>query len=311
MKKFVSQIALFLLFPILLCVLVLFSPLKRKYAWNSLPTDCDNRGAWIWSRLYVDTTSIDIAFLGTSHTLNGIQDTMISRLLSEKKQERINAVNLAYCRFGNELNYVIAKDLFATKKPKIVIIEVNEKFGTASHPVYPYFAETKELVQPASLVQQAYGSNLYNGFLARLSQFRSSFFHSLDTIVPIHVSYGYRGFPTAMDDPAQLVPPDKKQSHQMGAWRKFTVSYPQAWISDLVQLCRSNHAQVFFLYIPAYHDQPVPIEGMDFYTSMAKVLLPPEGLFSDKTMWRDKNHLDDKGANVLATWFSSAISLEK
>lgn len=310
MKKFVSQIALFLLLPTLLCIFVLLSPLKRKFAYNSLPTDCDGRGSWIWSRLYSDTSAIDVAFLGSSHTINGIQDTLIGRLMETELHRKMNVVNLGYCRFGNEMQYVIAKDLFATKKPKMIFVEVNEKFGTASHPVYPYYAETHELLQPASYVQQAYPPNLYSGFLARLSQFRSELFNAPDTIVPVPLSYGYRGYPNAVD-PGKLIPAEKKVAGKMGAWRSFQTQYPEAWISDLVELCRNNHTQIIFLYIPSFHDQPQPMEGMDFYSSMAPLLIPPQEILTDKQNWRDPDHLNDKGATLLAHWIFTNSPLEK
>lgn len=309
MKKFVSQIALFLILPFLICVLILISPLKRKFAWNSLPTDCEGRGAWIYNRLYSDTTPVDMAFLGTSHTINGIQDTALARLFETQIHQKVNVLNLGYCRFGNEMQFVIAKDLFATKKPRIVFIEINNQFGVASHPVYPYYAETENLLQPASFVQQTYPANIYNGFLARLSQCRNTCFGAKDSTLVTNLSYGYRGYPDPVDS-AQLIPAEKNQKHEMNSWKRLQAQYPQAWLSDLIDLCKQNNTQVCFIYLPSFHDPAVPIEGMDFYTSLTDVLLPPDDFLKNKTFWRDPDHLNDKGAAFLAQWISEVAPVK-
>lgn len=305
MKKFLARFCLFLLLPMAACVFVLFQPLDREYAWKSLPDDCDGRGAWIWHRLYADTLPVDIAFLGSSHTIDGIQDTLISSAFDKNGTGKI-AANLGYCRFGREMLSVIARDLFTRKKPRYVIIEINEEMTRSSHPVYPYYAQTEDVLAPASFLQSAYPSNVYEAFLARLSQLRFRLFGGqLSDTIPVS-SFGYGGWSGAAS-PDELVPPEPTVPHAPGIWRSLQNRYPAAWTCQLAELCRQNDAQVFFLYIPSFHDQPVPEEGMELYNQLGQVLVPPAELLREKDCWRDPDHLNNKGSERLSNWLTGQL----
>lgn len=308
MKLFLKKLVLFLALPLGVCTWILFSEPSREYAWNSSPQDCDNRGTWLWNRLYVDTTPVDIAFLGFSHTINGIQDTLIQRLLSEDQTTHV--LNMGYCRPGYEMYTVIARDLFATKKPRMIVVEINEKMGTASHPMYPYLATNADILSPPSWINQRVPANFYNAFLARLGVQRSEIFDTtwLDfTKTHAHqLSYGYRGYP-GIADPASLRAPDAYTPEPLSAWRKIEIVYPREWFTRLAELCRENNVEIVFLYIPTFHDQPVPKEGMDFYPSLGKVLIPPD-ILRDQSLWRENDHLNDAGAGKFSAWVAGELA---
>jgi hypothetical protein len=284
-------------------------PLKREYAWKSMPTDCDGRGEWIYRRLYADSTPVDIAFLVSSHTIDRIEDTMIGRRLSVKGMP-VNALNLGYCRFGRELLSVIARDLFSTKKPRIVVIEINERMSSNSHPVFPYYAETHDLVHPPSLLHESYPSNLYDGFLARLSQLRFDLFGGTYADTIPYFPYGFRGY-DGLADSSLLRMPDPAAPAAPGIWRRVQTRYPSAWTEQLAALCRAHGARVFFLYIPSFHEQALPSEGMELYASLGQVLVPPAEMLHAKDCWRDPDHLNTKGAGILSEWVASQLSIAR
>lgn len=309
MKTFVRKVILFSLIPLGICIAILCTELRREFAWTGIPGDCENRGSWIYQRLFTDSTPVDIAFLGSSRTINGIQDTLLSRLLSASNQKQTNVVNLGYCRFGTDMQYVIAKDLLEEKKVKIIVIEITEGMNSSSHPVFPYYAQTSEIVSPASLLNQAVPSNYYNAFLARLTQSRETIFNVPDTTLPLFPSYGYRGYPDNAD-PSSLKEPEIAVKSEANPIKRFEKKYPEAWIARLVELCAENNVKVFFLYLPAYDDQPEPTEGLVFYRSLAPVLIPPNTSFRNKTLWRDHDHFNDRGAEILSRWLAGELISE-
>lgn len=281
--------------------------LDRKFAWTSAPIDCDNRGAYIYNRIFEDTTPVDIALIGTSRTINGLMDTLMSRRLTEAHyfDDSVHVANLGYCRFGNELPMIIAQDLFSRKKPSIVLIEISERFGVSSHPMYPYFASTSELFAAPSYANQSALSNLYNGFLVRVTQTRSELFgfeHEVVSTPP----YGYRGYPDSAD-PASLKDPDIQPANLQGAWRSIQTTYVRAWIQSLVELCKANGSKVFFVYMPSFHDQPTPLEGMDFYQKLAPVWIIDRNMIGSRSCWRENDHFNDKGAYIFSEWLCSQL----
>jgi len=280
--------------------------LKRENAWTSVPEDCDNRGSWIYQRIFTDTTSVDIAFIGTSRTINGIQDTLITRLLSDVDGKKINVANLGYCRFGTEMQFLIAKDLISKKKVRTIVLEVNEGLSGTSHPIYPYFAATEDLVHPASLMNQNTPSNYYNGFLARLTQLRATILSESQSEGTPLPNYGYRGYPGTAD-PATLIEPDAPHKRELNFIQRFDKIYPEAWIERTIALCRANNIEVLFVYLPSYHDQAQPQEELSFYQSHATVLIPEQKQLHRKSLWRDHDHLNDPGAQILSIWLCEQL----
>jgi hypothetical protein len=303
MKKFILQVLLFSLPPLVVCAGILFMEPERKEMWTRSPDDCDNRGSWIYQRIFTDTTPIQIAFLGTSHTINGIQDTLIGRIYNDATGQNFHAVNLGYCRFGNEMQYIILKDLLEHKRPLLVVIEINEGMGQSSHPMYPYYASNKDLLSPASFLNQAVPVNYYNGFLSRLTHWRSDLYGFQDTAWPQFQSYGYRGYPGVAPEEELIEPEKNPESGSVDGQ-----AYPRAWITKTVELCNASLVQVKFLYIPSYHDQPKPLEGFNFYTNKADVWIMPRDSVSEKSLWRDQDHLNDAGASVFSRWLAFRIT---
>jgi hypothetical protein len=281
----------------------------RNSLWNGSPDDCDNRGHWISHRLTQDSTPIDVAFLGTSRTINGIQDTLISRILSEEAGYSVNAVNLGYCRFGSDLMTVIMRDLVNNKKPKLIVIEVNEEMSVNSHPMFPYYATGQDLRSPATFVNQAVPANFYNGFLARLGHFRNQAFNFPQDTTSIGWNheelFGYRGYPESAP-PSELQSAVRKSSRHSPV-RELEIVYPKQWLNRTLAIAGAAKIQVVFLYTPSFSGASFPSEGMNFYTQHGK-LYSPEQNFREPSMWRDKDHFNDKGANEFSSWVAKQIA---
>ncbi len=290
-----------------ICLALLFTELSRDVAWKSAPDDCDNRGAWIYQRLFLDNAPIDLAIIGTSRTINGIQDTLISKMLSTSN--KIEVANLGYCRFGTEIQFIITKDLISQKKVKTIVFEINEGLSGTSHPMYPYYSTTEDLLKPASYLNQAMPANYYNGFLGRLAQFRQSVLQvPVDSNAALP-SYGYRGYP-GLADSNTLHEPNASISKTPNMIQRFDKIYPESWISKSIALCKANGVNVYFLYLPSYHDQPEPKEELAFYRSYATVLIPPNDMIHHKNLWRDHDHLNDAGASIMSAWLVQQLEIK-
>lgn len=133
MRKFIIHTLLFLIPVAGVAIVLLFSPTDKKRAYHYLTNDCEGRGAWLYRRIFESKQPIDLAFLGSSHTINGINDTLINQELA-KDQRAMQTVNLGYCRLGRDLTYVLMQHVLAQKNTRNFIIEVLPDENPYSHP---------------------------------------------------------------------------------------------------------------------------------------------------------------------------------
>lgn len=311
MKRPAIKFIFFLLPLLLLTVFILRRDVERSFAYHYNPGDCENRGAWLYERIFQDTTPADIVFVGSSHTMTGIWDSEIESLLYVQSHQKLHVLNLGYCRNGEELPYILLKDLLQHKKPKLVIIEARENLSLNSHPVYPYFAQNEELLSPPSYWQPAYFSNVYDGWLTHLAGLRSDLFQKPDTVQADGYSpYGFR-FSEHTDDPAEL---DKARDKRMKP-RPATLfadelkKYPLAWTEKTEAIALASGARVIYLYLPSFGSPQKTPELMQILQS-EKCLFPPDSVLSDKLNWRDPDHINNRGAREIAAWIAGELAGE-
>ncbi len=312
MKKFILHISLFCL-PILVgSIILLTQPTHKKRAYHYLTEDCEGRGAWMYRRLFESQQPIDIAFLGSSHTINGINDTLINQLLATQSSPFKNTCNLGYCRLGRDLTYVLMKHILEQKKTRVFIVEVLPDEPKFSHPIFPFLAEMKDIVEPQTMWNRSYPNNLYSAAVARLMYVRQDLFKE-----PYAYKYGLReqsGFSTNtfFADSVQLIAKKERRflnRHKSHTWtRKINLPYSRAWLANIYALSKKNNCQLIFLYIPPYGSaEKEPIE-LATYQKYGEVWLPPDTLLENKRNWYDDEHLNLQGAHSFSTWVAGRIT---
>ena len=311
MKKFILHILLFIV-PLVIGGFVFFSlPTNTKRAYHYLTDDCEGRGAWIYRRVFESKKPIDIAFLGSSHTINGINDTLINQQLMTDSLPPISVCNLGYCRLGRDLTYVMMKHIIQQKNTKTFIIEVLPDENPFSHPVFPFLADIKDVVNPQTIVNRSYPNNLYNAAISRIMYFRQDLFK--DSLV---YKYGLReefGFSTNAftADTNQLnqnkIRRIKNQGNSFTWTRRINLPLSRKWLANINTLAINNGVKIIFLYIPPYGSpEKTPIE-MDTYLSYGEVWIAPDSIFTNKKNWYDQEHLNVAGAYSLSTWVANQL----
>ena len=169
MKQILLKLGLF--FSLLMIPIITFFmlPYSEEFAYHYIEQDCYNHGSWIYDRINRNPTPIDVAFIGSSHTIHAIQDKKIEELLGQN----LNITNLGYCRYGRNIEYLILKMLLEHKSPKLIVIEVHEDEEKNSHDIFPYLAETKDLLFSPTALNRDYFSDLFHGGSARMEYFKA------------------------------------------------------------------------------------------------------------------------------------------
>jgi len=308
MRKFILHTTLFLL-PVMVGVLVLFfQPINKKRAYYCLTNDCEGRGAWMYRRIFERQEPIDIAFLGSSHTINGINDSLIT---NELQAENMMACNLGYCRLGANMNYVLIQHLLSKKKPKMIVIEAMPDETYQSHPIFPYMAEWNEITPPIGVFNGWYTSNFYTHVMAKWMYIRSDVWN--EPYIYRYNLQNERGFTTNITKAHETVLQKAKErqeklSAKSQTWkRKYAMIYPRYILSNIAKLAASQDIKLVFLYIPPYgYPSKEPMEA-NTYRKYGELWIPPDSIFNTTSHWYDGDHLNLEGANALSFWVADQI----
>lgn len=305
MRKLIRNLILFLL-PVLLFLFIFSSDKRLKY--QELKNDCVDRGIWIYDRINSNEKPIDIAFFGSSHTLNGLNDKFIEDSLITC---RLSVVNFGYCRLGNNLVYVLINELVKRRKVKAIILEVREDENLFSHPIYPYIADTKDVLLSYPLYNKDQLKDIFINISYKTEILQKSLFNH-DSISKVRMeNFGFL-FSNDTVSSSELDAIKIKRNHsiqsQSKALRELQMKYPRKYIEKIHTICKINHIELIFLYLPAYGSPYVRPMEFEFYKKYGEVFIPPSEILENKFNWTDVNHLNHAGANKLSAWLVGKIN---
>jgi len=308
MKRFLKNILLFLL-PILVGIIGLFqSDYERTFAYHFVKKDCFNQGDWIYDRLYDNPKPVDIAFIGTSHTINGVHDILIEKTLNEQRlEDTVDVLSVAYCRHGSNMHYLILKELLKNKKPKVLVLEVLEEIRTNSHPIFPYFAQREDfnLMIP---FHRDYLKDYYSATTLRIEQRKQEWFYEPEKRTFNPRLYGNLTFSDTLAATElaefKIRHLAKIEKNKNKFFKKTGLSLPIFYLKKIKSLCDKNEVELRFLYLPAFGGINIEPTEMEVYQSLGTVLLPPKAILNNTDYWHDKEHLNTVGAEALGKWLA-------
>ncbi|MCF8368580.1 MAG: hypothetical protein K9G76_06020 [Bacteroidales bacterium] len=304
MKKLLINIVLFIL-PIWIVVLLL--PVNKRLLYLGLENDCSNHAKWIYDRLNNNTKPIDILFLGTSQTLNSINEKIIERELNPKV---LHIANMGYCRPGRDLAYVLLKETLLTKNPKVVFIEVREDEGRYSHPIFPYLAKTSDVLMANKFFNRDYFTDVWTHFIYKLDIFQDQLYQSYD-FVPINTQDFGHGTTSDTASLSYLEEIKTKRSipgpQLSDIERNFYMRFSRHYLYKIDKFCRQHNIKLFFLYLPSYGIQTKIPNEYNTYVDYGEVIIPPFEIFNDPFNWYDEDHLNYSGSEKLSHWIAREI----
>jgi hypothetical protein len=310
MKSIIQKTALFFGLIIIPVALLFLAPYPKKFAFNYIKNDCYNHGAWIYDRINSNQEPVDIAFIGSSHTIHAFQDKKIEELLETNSR----VTNLGYCRIGRNLEYILLKLLLEKKSPKMVVIEVNEDEAKNSHDIFPYLANSKDLFYTPTPINRDYFSDLFNGGSARLEYFKEHFIfrNKYPEINP--ELYGYTAESRIVTD-LELEENEKKWQKRFKRYESemitnIKIKYPFAYLNKMIKMLNDKKIPFIFVYLPEYGSKMKSPKYADQYEKLSKVLIPPADILNNKTNWMDAAHLNNNGSVLLSKWIAESLKKE-
>lgn len=285
----------------------------KNFSYHFVKGECDNKAAWIYHRVFEQPENIDIVFSGASQTSCGVMDELIENEISATTGQEIKVANLGYCRRGRDIQFVMLKDLFQQKKPKILVLEVAEDEPKKSHPVFPYLAESGDLWGSFVFFNQRYFLNIWKGIVVRFEYLK----HRLFSDKSLNTSYqtGKSGYHPS----DQIAEPEILQKNKAD-WtnrfskskseliRKIELNYSKHYLEKIVELARQNNCEVVFLYLPESGSNLKYPLLKDYYQSFGKLIVLPDSILTNTQNWKDATHFNDSGAVKVSEFIVSEIS---
>jgi len=307
MKEVLLKIALFFGLLALPVVILFILPYSSEFARHFIKDDCYNHGAWIFDRLTKNSMPVDIAFIGSSHTIHSFREQKIEAAFDGK----FHLANLGYCRFGRNLEYLFVKELLANKKPQLVVIEVHEDEAKNSHDIFPYLASTCDLLISPTCINRDYFSDAFKGTSARLEQFKSTYIFQKKYPDTELNPYGY-GESDRIATNEELI----KNAQGWSKWikkrnpakiEKIQLKYPYSYLLKTIVLLKDKNINFVFVYLPESGSNFQKPLRYDFYKQYGEVLTLPDSILSNSANWMDDMHFNNNGASQVSEWMAEQL----
>jgi hypothetical protein len=310
MKPILLKIALFFALILIPVIALFLAPYPEEFAYHFIKDDCYNHGAWIYDRIIKNPTPVDIAFIGSSHTIHAFQDKKIEEILGSDYR----IANLGYCRYGRDLEYLHLRMLLEHKSPRLIVIEVHEDEEKNAHEIFPYLANTQDLIFTPTIFNREYFTGLFHGTTARLEYFKSRYIFRKNYPETDFKLYGY--------GEADRIVPGIELKENREAWTKrldrkqiqsiedIQLKYPFAYLNKMIEMLKEKNIPFLFVYLPESGSKLKSPKYASYYKEIAPLLIPPESIFDDSSNWMDASHLNDKGSELLSVWIADQLKNE-
>lgn len=323
---------LFILAVVVACgVVVVALPDNAYQRWQLLDGTIYDRARWIYERCWFDRTPIDIVLIGSSRLAAGVSAPRLSaRMQADALPAHV--VNFSLPESGRNLNWMIVKDLFKTKQPKLLILGLTEKPSRFGHPAFKTIAAPGDILFPGYLTDLNYFSDLIYLPFRQLRLFAASWLPDSLGLAERFDPARYGG--ESLETTGSIVLPDGRLKNgetpasaaelARGVQKFVGGSHPallpepladlefgdeRHYVRAIAALAREHGAKIAFLYVPYYGgpERLEDVQGLAFYRQFGPVL--NAGFLSSHADWyADYGHVTRSGAERLTDWLAARMA---
>ena len=327
-----SRKTLFVLAAALLSAVVASAlPGNAYQRWQLLDDTIHANARWTYERSRFDPTPIDVVFLGPSRMGAGVNAPRLAADL-EARGVPAQVVNFSLPESGRNSNWAIAAEMFAAKKPRLVVLGVTEKPSRFGHSAFKYIGEPGAIAEPGYLGDWNYFSDLIYLPFRQIRLFAADWLPGGLGLAKAFDRAHYKG--SSIDTTGSIVLPDGRikdgetpgsQAELMRGVRKLEAgSHPpilpsrladlefgdeRHYVREIAELAQKNGARVAFLFLP-YYTGPGDlrdVQELKFYEQYGPVL--NAGFLASHAEWfADYGHVTRRGADVLTDWLAEPVA---
>lgn len=319
MGRFLRNIALFG-FPFVgLLILLVYATPDKAWSYNMIQKDC-RTGGWMYRRIFESKAPVDVAFVGTSKTMCDVNDSLLQHRLQVEYGRDIQIANFGVCRLGENLHWLLMRDMFTRKHPRYLVVEVSTLMATNSHFHFPYLAKGGDVLGApiwansdywTDLTQLSWNRLVYQreqllGITRKFEDYLTDSLHSFMVVAHDIVA-----------DSAEMARIKGKRQTQLKAapsegisgWIYQAASRPtRHYFRSMAEICKANHAKLIFLYLPEYGTPTQQPQEFAFFKELGPVWIPPDSVFGNSRLHMDDSHLNMQGARNLSDWLTEQLA---
>lgn len=301
---------------------------ERPYErWQLLDNTLQSKTRWIYERIHYDPRPIDVAVVGPSRTVRGLDARTLEANLKDLGISA-HVANFALPQGGRDLNDAIVEDMFTAKSPKLVIIGVIEKPSRFGHAAFKYIAPRGLLADPGYATNANYFGNLaylpfrqmrlfaayvFPGAFGLSNTFRPDRYRADQTEDIVFTPDGGTPRPASQAAPFEEL--------EAGAERLRAGTHPpfltarfadlefgdeRHYIRRIVVSAHAHGAKVAFLFLP-YYTGPDVLQEQAFYAQYGPVW--NAGFVANHPeFYSDYAHLTTVGAAKVNAWIAPAVA---
>lgn len=312
MKLFLKKILLFTLPILVMLVVIFFKQTNREFNYNYIKGDCDARGKLFYKKLYSDCNNIDYLFVGSSKTMNGINDGLIEDSLNAGDTVKIHLYNAGYCRFGRNLDYLLCNEFAIKNKIKKIFLEVRSDESTTSHPIYAYLANSNEIIEGIKALNAKVFSEIYDHFLMNLNYTRCNL--KLDKAEKNKEKLQLHGW-NNIDRVLSKTELDGFYEKEKLKFKKGRVNtqaleyvYSDFYLDKIHDLCEKQNIELNFIYLASYGNVNKEPAFKSKYEKWGKVIIGPDSIYSNPLYYKDVAHFNTAGSTAFSKYLAKVLA---
>ncbi|MGE0268844.1 MAG: hypothetical protein AB7S78_10380 [Candidatus Omnitrophota bacterium] len=314
---------------ILILVFCLVSAVLSCWSgWDGLEVP-DSKWAWIHSKIYKSPRqTVDYVFVGSSRTWCAVRSKQI-----ENAFEHTQVWNFGRHWTGRDIDYLVIKALLEHHDVKHIFVEMIGQEDFAPHPY------TKYLISPAEVVDEVYyhfKNSSWPSVLTYSPDFKERIKHIFNYMAELSTRFYRRPLLTLCANKPDLVElplndatggfyaddsrltQNKKFSDQYGRFQPFYPvskgphiippgSYPEYYLKKIRGLCKEYDTELSFAFISDFASVLPSDQMFHHFKQWGEIYIPTLRNIYKPEYWRDKNHLYQKGSEVLTEEIISLI----
>lgn len=302
---------LWVLLPFVVASILLFAlPFDKRFGYVFVKDNCSGQSVLLHDRLFYNDKPIDIAFFGTSHMKDAVNDYRLEEELNNRGVG-VHVMNMGYCRMGRNMPYHLLKEMLKTKKPRCIVLEIAEKENRDGHMDFAYMADAEDVLAPVLIFNDNIFQDFFKALVVRFEAFKQKLLKQYKEPAKRTEDYGHgTDWTIANANEMQQHKDSKMKNYKRttGFARWFYNKYSFNYIDKTIALAEKHDVQVLFLYLPEYASLDMP-EEIEFYKQHSSVLIPPDSIYQNTVNWKDVRHMNTTGADALTPWLADELEV--
>ena len=296
--------------------------------WQLVENTLFANATWSYERIHFDPRPIDVAVIGPSRGLLGISAPRVEATL-RGRGVAASVANLSVIEDGRNLEWAIVDELFRSKRPRLLVVLVSDRYNRWGHRGFKYVAPAAAIAWPLrpflhnSLYDLAYlpyrqlllfGARSWPAAFSLRDAFDPAFYARKPSDFTVSQTWNDGNYidmdhappPAALRAEAIKFKLSQRPSRLPATLAAVTETDNRVYVEAMARLAHAHGARVLFVFIPEFEGKR-SIEDRDFYARLGSIEDYGD-LAADAALYQSFAHLNHRGAMIASDRVATAVA---